>query len=211
METSPRRHNSLFRCDEKRYSVPQGRLGPALDLWHTEVHVPIISSIAGTLVLGGLVAGLILFGWVARISLAQKSQRTIAPVAASRAAASLKTEKLKTEKPPIAMAIPPDLATPPSKQAAHPKAPPLTPGPNTASVATDLAKDVAQPGPLPPTAPVAALEAEDPERVVKVFVEQNQKRAETQLKHLKDEAEKLRARLRKVDAGIRAGRHCSTP
>jgi len=44
---------------------------------------------------------------------------------------------------------------------------------------------------------------EDPEKVVKVFVEQNKKQAETQLKNLKDEAEKLRTRLQKVEAGIK--------
>jgi hypothetical protein len=36
-----------------------------------------------------------------------------------------------------------------------------------------------------------------------VFVEQNRKQAEAQLKSLKDEAERLRSRLQKVDAGIR--------
>jgi len=71
----------------------------------------------------------------------------------------------------------------------------------------------------PPTAPVvsagstvelqtasglpSAGESEDPEKNVQAFVEQNRKVAESQLKNLKDEAEKLRARLQKVEAGIR--------
>ena len=75
-----------------------------------------------------------------------------------------------------------------------------------------------EPGsPLPP-APVASArseleplalntasagESEDPEKNVQAFVEQNRKVAETQLKNLRDEAEKLRTRLQKVEAGIR--------
>jgi hypothetical protein len=46
-------------------------------------------------------------------------------------------------------------------------------------------------------------ESDDPEKKVQAFVEQNRKVAETQLKNLRDEAETLRARLQKVEAGIR--------
>jgi hypothetical protein len=56
--------------------------------------------------------------------------------------------------------------------------------------------------PLSHTTPSAG-ESEDPEKNVQAFVEQNRKVAETQLKNLRDEAEKLRARLQKVEAGIR--------
>ena len=61
----------------------------------------------------------------------------------------------------------------------------------------------------PRTAPVTVgpdhspAEGDDPEKVANVFLEQNQKLAEAQLKALKDEAEKLRARLTKVEAGIK--------
>jgi hypothetical protein len=48
-----------------------------------------------------------------------------------------------------------------------------------------------------------AAESDDPEKNVRAFVEQNRKVAETQLKSLRDEAEKLRTRLQKVEAGIR--------
>ena len=51
-------------------------------------------------------------------------------------------------------------------------------------------------------APIAG-EADDPEKTVQAFVDQNRKVAEGQLKSLKGEAERLRARLQKVEAGIR--------
>jgi hypothetical protein len=57
--------------------------------------------------------------------------------------------------------------------------------------------------PIGPSEPAPAVESEDPEQVVKVFIEQNQKQAEGQLKKLKDEAEKVRARLQKVEASIK--------
>ena len=51
--------------------------------------------------------------------------------------------------------------------------------------------------------PSTAADSEDPEKAVQSFVEQNQKEAETQLKNLRDEQAKLRARLQKVEAGIK--------
>ena len=44
---------------------------------------------------------------------------------------------------------------------------------------------------------------DDPEKAAMAFVEQNQKLAESQLKNLKDEQAKLRARLQKVEGGIK--------
>jgi phage shock protein A len=49
----------------------------------------------------------------------------------------------------------------------------------------------------------APVEMDDPEKTATAFLEQNQKLAETNLKALKEEAEKLRARLTKVEAGVR--------
>jgi hypothetical protein len=54
-----------------------------------------------------------------------------------------------------------------------------------------------------PSDTASAPEAQDPEAAVRLFIEQNQKQAESQLKNLKDEAERLRARLQKVEAGIK--------
>ena len=47
------------------------------------------------------------------------------------------------------------------------------------------------------------MENDDPEKSVQAFVTQNRKVAEGQLKSLKSEAERLRARLQKVEAGIK--------
>jgi hypothetical protein len=50
--------------------------------------------------------------------------------------------------------------------------------------------------------PSSTLVAEEPEKVANTFVVQNQRLAEDQLKVLKEEAEKLEARLTRVKAGI---------
>jgi hypothetical protein len=44
--------------------------------------------------------------------------------------------------------------------------------------------------------------AEDPEKAALAFAHENEKMAESQVKALKDEEAKLRARLRKIEAGI---------
>ena len=49
----------------------------------------------------------------------------------------------------------------------------------------------------------SSADSEDPEKVANTFLEQNRKLAEAQLKALKDEAEKLKARLTKIEAGMR--------
>jgi hypothetical protein len=165
--------------------------------------VPFISSITGALVIGGLVAGFILFGWVARISTTPKPPRTLAPIVMSGARAPSSSEKPKIDQPHPSVPIPAAAAAAPAKPPDDRKVPTPAPGPSAISINKDLVADVIKPGPPPPPVQAVANEVEDPEKVVTVFVEQNQKRAETQLKHLKDEAEKLRTRLRKVDAGIK--------
>jgi hypothetical protein len=56
---------------------------------------------------------------------------------------------------------------------------------------------------LPSGQPAAPGAIEDPEKIVQAFVAQNRKVAESQLKNLKSEAERLRARLQKVEAGVK--------
>lgn len=51
--------------------------------------------------------------------------------------------------------------------------------------------------------PAVAPPNDDPEKNAGDFVERNRKVAQDELKKLKDEAEQLRARLAKVEAGIR--------
>jgi hypothetical protein len=78
---------------------------------------------------------------------------------------------------------------------------PVAPGPVLDSAPAAPSRtpfELDQPTPTPP--PGAG---DDPEKTVQAFVEQNRKVAETQLKNLRDEAEKLRARLQKVELGIR--------
>jgi len=83
-------------------------------------------------------------------------------------------------------------------------------------------KSVSTPAPvLPPPAPAPAVSprlpfdldlatgvtspggTDDPEKTAQAFVEQNRQVAEAQLKNLKDQAENLRSRLQKIEAGIR--------
>ena len=59
------------------------------------------------------------------------------------------------------------------------------------------------PAPVPVAPGDATPDADDPEKVATAFLEQNQKLAEAHLKTLKEEAEKLKARLLKVEAGIK--------
>ena len=89
---------------------------------------------------------------------------------------------------------------------------PGTPVPNLADFPTlpDVtSKSLSTATPPPPTEsvpgdqPAIAGDNEDPEKTVQAFVAQNRKVAEGQLKSLKSEAERLRARLQKVEAGIR--------
>jgi hypothetical protein len=138
------------------------------------------------LAIGGIVAGVTLVCFVARLSLAQKPADP--PARSVPEDASTPTiEDPKTE--------PPQASVPSAKQKLPPSEPP---SPLPAEPAADLVKDSAS-----VAAPGSAPIADDPEKVAKDFVEQNQKQAEAQLKNLKDEAEKLRARLQKVEAGIK--------
>jgi hypothetical protein len=55
----------------------------------------------------------------------------------------------------------------------------------------------------PPAANPAGPANDDPEKNARAFAERNRKEAQDELKKLKDEAERLRTRLGKVEAGIR--------
>jgi hypothetical protein len=62
-----------------------------------------------------------------------------------------------------------------------------------------------KPVPIAPDSPYpsATTETDDPAKAVESFVDQNQKVAETQLKNLRAEEARLRARLQKVELGIK--------
>src|SRR5262249_2349218 len=92
--------------------------------------------------------------------------------------------------------------TPPSPEPFGGEVKALAPKPGSPLPPAPVASALSELEPLARnTAP--AGESEDPEKNVQAFVEQNRKVAETQLKNPRDEAEKLRTRLKKVEAGIR--------
>jgi hypothetical protein len=128
-------------------------------------------------VIAGVIASVALIGWVARNTRAQDGARkepTPAPPA----------EDLKPAPASAPLELPP-----PTAPDATPFQPPLTP---------------VAPPPIDPTAPSSAGPTnDDPERNAQTFVEQNRKVAQDELKKLKDEAERLRTRLGKVEGGIR--------
>jgi hypothetical protein len=151
-----------------------------------------VSGFTRKLASGGLVAGLTVACCLAGLSMAQNSP---APPTPSRTAPDESPRPLsgqpKTDLPPATIELAADAPAPSQEPAPQLAVPALAPGERIGSVS----------GPNSSQAPT--LEADDPEKVAKDFLEQNQKQAETQLKNLKDEAEKLRTRLQKVEAGIK--------
>lgn len=135
------------------------------------------SRIPLRLTIAGVIASVALIGWVGRISWAQDGARK-EPTPAAPA------EELK----PVPASAPLDLP-PPTAPDATPFQLPSTPG---------------APPPIDPTASSPAGPTnDDPEKNARAFVEQNRKVAQDELKKLKDEAERLRTRLGKVEGGIR--------
>ncbi len=160
-----------------------------------------ICKLGPKLALCGVVCGLCLIGWAGRFSIAQSGGQVTPPVAT------------KPEEPKPA--IPEPKPEVPKAESAAP-----VPAPVPAPVSSDdlqLPRDTGGPAsepslkPVDPPAPApvvvgpdhSPLEAEDPEKVASDFLEHNHKVAEAQLKALKEEAEKLKARLAKVEAGIK--------
>jgi hypothetical protein len=124
---------------------------------------------------GVLVAGAVLIGWVARSTRAQESKADLV-VPAARA----------TEPKDAPGQLPSPLSIPATGLALPPAPTPVSPD---------------SPGPTDP--PPAGPESDDPEKRARDFTEQNRKAAQEELTQLKAEAERLRARLGKVEAGIR--------
>jgi hypothetical protein len=169
--------------------------------------VLITSTIAKRLILIGTMACLCLWLTASRGGLAQdaKPERKSSPgiddppgqakprVTVTSSPATPSDAAAPSEPSPIG---PLELSTPgPRSTSAPPFAPDATSKRSSESVPVDLT----------PTAPAApeSITSDDPEKNAQAFVEQNRKQAETELKTLKDEAERLRARLRKVDSGIK--------
>ncbi len=161
-----------------------------------------VSGIIPKLTIAGLVVGLSLIGWVARSSLAQDpapAPRTLPdrgdspapPIDVDKIAPPQRSPQTTAEPFPSAAEAPPQLTVPTLP------APGTDTAPKSAEIGATSKTAVDATSSPPPTV------VDDPEKAAQDFVQQNQKLAESQLKVLKDEAEKLRARLRKVEAGIK--------
>lgn len=135
------------------------------------------------LVIAVVLAGLIGIGWMVRSTWAQESEQV---------------------KPATPVATPPPLPAEP--QLIGTPVPNLSESPAISGIPTEPLPAATPPPPtesVPAGQPMVAGENEDPEKTVHAFVAQNRKVAEGQLKSLKSEAERLRARLQKVEAGIK--------
>jgi hypothetical protein len=168
--------------------------------------VQTISRIVTRLMTGVLIVGVSFMIWMARGSRAQDAKPAPTPPEHSRKSAP--DPAIDSSLPLIQDTKP---SAPPAPEPSH--AAPDSPKP-LPNAETQLPGD--RPSVDPPLQPVekstvpapeapSALPAttDDPEKAAEAFVQENQKLADAQLKALKDEAEKLRARLRKVEAGIK--------
>jgi len=147
-----------------------------------------------------IVTALGLVGWVAKTTLAQGPGQRIpanAPAAEPVTAPSLPAD-LNVPTVKAAVQATPDLSPDfESKPAAL--ASPIEP--NQVSPRSSLEEISATNGGSAGSKSAASATT-DPEKAALVFVAENQKLAESQLKNLKDEEAKLQARLLKVQAGI---------
>jgi hypothetical protein len=130
------------------------------------------SRISPKLPVAAAIVGLTLIGWVAQSTLAQNSSQAPAPA----------------PRPPTATDSVLDL---PSQKPGDPLPSEGKPAPPAARAPFELDQENRLP---------AAASSDDPEKNVQAFLEQNRKVAEAQLQNLRDEAEKLRARLQKVES-----------
>jgi hypothetical protein len=153
--------------------------------------------------IAGLVVGLSFVGWVAQGSRAQDpasipqplpepaapASTTAAPVQVAPPSDGPKTKSPTTAEPNVPVADSPPQLTIPTLPAPEADLVPIQ-----SSVPGEAATVV--------SSPAKPAVVDDPEKAAQAFVQENQKQAESQLKALKDEAERLKARLRKVEAGI---------
>ena len=165
--------------------------------------MPTISRIGPKLALCVVVAALALVGWAARHSAAQNLAQDVPPPAAQVPGTTVKGEEPKAAEPQTKPVTNSELASPlpapgPDDRLAVPR---LTAEPDPSPF--NGALGIKAPAPVPVAPGDATPEAEDPEKVATAFLEQNQKLAEAHLKTLKEEADKLKARLLKVEAGIK--------
>jgi hypothetical protein len=173
-----------------------------------------VSRISYSFAVAALITAAGLIGWVARNTSADNLPRQ--PVIRAMPPTHEILELAQAPAEPVPAQLVPAQSTPavtePSDIPATAAEPPKPDGPQNSKASTPEFQPgtVLSPDDGPSPAPVAAAapnpsaaDNEDPEKAVQSFVDQNQKVAETQLKNLRDEEAKLRARLQKVEAGIK--------
>ncbi len=139
-----------------------------------------------------------LIGWgVMKTTWAQDAPKFTLPAITQTPASGEKTEPAPASSQPAT-----------ERSGALPEVP-AAPSPVAKPIELPATLDESEPAkaPAPEATPAVsrpvADASDDPEKNVQSFVAQNRKVAEGQLKGLKDEAEKLRARLKKVEGGIK--------
>lgn len=164
--------------------------------------------------IAGVVGWMGLVGWVAKTTLAQNGGPN-PPGLTPAAVKPVEQTKAATEPPkapsnellPIAPVPDPSPSPPPppldERLAAKKEAPSPSPAPDSHKTANPAApaSEAAGIRSLPETLPAAS--PDDPEQSAQSFVERSQKEAEEHLKALTAEAQQLRARLAKLESGIK--------
>ena len=155
-----------------------------------------------TLAWAAIVMVLVVVGWVAKTTVAQDRRQKPPTTAAVADPAT----------PPLSLSEDLDVPNIKAGEPARPNLPiatesqPATPAsprePNQVSSRSSL-EDIAAANDSSAGSTSASSASADPETAALVFVAENQKLAELQLRNLKDEEAKLKARLLKVQAGIK--------
>jgi hypothetical protein len=166
--------------------------------------MPSISRIGPKLAIFGVVAGLVLVGSAARYSAAQNPAQVVPPPTNQVPGTTVNGEEPKASAPEAKPETRSELASPlPAPGPAdHLAVPHLNAEPDAGPFSGPIGATKA-PAPVTVAPGDATAEVDDPEKVATAFLEQNQKLAEAHLKTLKEEAQKLKARLLKVEAGIK--------
>jgi hypothetical protein len=166
------------------------------------------TRIVRTIGIIGLVGWIALVGWVAKSTLAQNAGQNPAPLPSAADTSDL--PPVASEPPrkqnggdAIPLPVAPDSgtnATTDQSPSSHPPLPASPGSPEPADSTPPLPGSRRLPA---PSDNQPATSSNDPEQSAQAFVERNQKEAEDHLKALTAEAHQLRARLTKLESGIR--------
>ena len=151
--------------------------------------------------IAGLLGWLGMVSWMAKTTWAQNGAQAPPPPQALPAPAPSRAEQATASAPPPI--APEEAKAPASEPSATPSSlpPPAIPGDAAPSSGT-AADSRTAPTPTLAQEPTASP-GEDPEKSARSFVERNQKEAEEHLKALTAEADQLRARLTRLESGIK--------